>query len=117
MAKKKKVPKWVATGNPSDANPQKEHPESQQEEPQVEAEVLPPPPSEAQKQKIERQHIPWTPEGVSEEEHQKQIEEVRAKPIALGGRQSCARSRDSHSDSCCFSFSAECPRRERDAAP
>jgi hypothetical protein len=86
VAEQKKVPKWVRTGNPADANRPKENLESQQEEPQEQAEVLPPPVSEAQKQENERQHIPWTPPSVSEEEHKRQIEEVatKAMPVSEG---------------------------------
>jgi hypothetical protein len=86
VAEEKKVPRWVRTGNPADAHRSKEDLESQQEEPQEQGEVIPPPVSEDVRQENERQHIPWTPPSVSEEEHKRQIEEVatKAMPVSEG---------------------------------
>jgi hypothetical protein len=83
VAEEKKVPKWVRTGNPADANPRKENPDAEAETPQEQAEIIPPPVPEDVRQENERQNIPWTPDGVSVEEHRKQIEATAAKPMPL----------------------------------
>lgn len=71
---------------PCRREPTEENLESQQEEPQEQAEVLPPPVSEGVRQQNERERIPWTPPSVSEEEHKRQIEQARAKamPVSEG---------------------------------